>query len=182
MRSLATLTTAALLAGVLLPAPSARAEFIREMATGTFALVASDPTSMTFAFETSVVAEIGGLGIADIDGTAVQTFVAGDTDDFAGAATFIGAVPGDTLAVSFSGFITDIPGQSHASFAGGWEIIGGTGAYAGLVGDGNFSGSWFYTGADSGLVDMIWQGDVVPSPASMTLLALAGAVACLRRR
>jgi uncharacterized protein (TIGR03382 family) len=73
-------------------------------------------------------------------------------------------------------------GQANFSFSGLWETVSASGAYAGLTGSGDFSGSAYFTDGDSGVVDMIFQGDLVPTPATASLLALGGLVASRRRR
>jgi hypothetical protein len=166
---------------VALAGAAARADFIREVTTGTFEVIASDEFSLTASVDLVVVSEIGGWGIQTISGEVVQTFTDGEEDPISGFALFQGPNPEDVIEIILEGFITKSD-QPHASFAGEWETTSTGGAYEGLTGFGNFSGSNFFTSETGGLLDVVFQGDLVPAPASICLPGLAALAATRRRR
>ena len=154
--------------------------FIFEQSVGTFNVVAEDANTRDIAFDTAVAFEIGGLGILSIFGDYVQTFTGGSSDPIAGSAVFEGASNLDTLTVSFEGEIFD---DGFESFSGSWELTGSTGAYAQYTsGEGNNSGSYFFTSNDSGDMFMIFQGELVPTPGVLAIGGLGAGMLCARRR
>lgn len=172
----------AMTAGLIaLTAATAQADFIREVATGTFEVTSDDGVTRTMSHDLTVISEIGGWGILTIDADTEQTFQAGP-DPLTGTATFYGATPDDFIVVSMTGVLDSQDGQPNFSFSGLWETTSAGGDYAGLTGSGDFSGSGYFTDADSGIMDMIFQGDLVPTPATASLLALGGLFASRRRR
>lgn len=164
-----------------LSAVAARADFIRELGTGTFAVVSEDPNFRHLTTDLTVLSEIGGWGVLSFSTDMTQTFQAGP-DLLSGTAIFQGANPVDQIVLSISGLLDGIDGQPNFSYSGLWETTSAGGVYAGLYGSGDFSGSAYYTSADGGLVDGVFQGDLVPTPGAASLLALAGLAACRRRR
>lgn len=178
MRTHAIALAAGLIAGL---ATTAQADFIREVATGTFDVVSDDGTSRVLSHDLAVVSEIGGWGFLTIDAETEHTFQAG-SDPLTGTAFLYGATTDDFLEIALTGVLDGQSGQQNFSFSGLWETVDAGGAYAGLVGSGDFSGSGYYTANDSGLVDWIFQGDLVPAPASAALLGAAGLFATRRRR
>lgn len=164
-----------------LSAVAARADFIRELGTGTFDVVSEDASSRNLTTDLTVLSEIGGWGVLSFTTDMTQTFQAGP-DPLSGTAIFQGATAADQIVVTISGLLDGVDGQPNFSFSGLWETVSASGVYAGLSGSGDFSGSGYYTASDSGIVDAIFQGDLVPTPASASLLALAGLTALKRRR
>lgn len=164
-------------------AAGVQADFVRTVNTGSFELVSMTAVDADYTFLFSVVSQIGGLGFTGGTGKAHQVFTpAGIPDDFDGVFVLEGASPLDTMTVSFDGFLDGPPGASHASWAGTAIITGATGAYAGLVGVGDLSGSHFFTAPDGGLFDGVIQLDVIPTPGSAVLLGAAGLMVLRRRR
>lgn len=160
----------------------AQADFIREVASGTFTAT-DDGSVRTMSSDMVVLSEIGGWGFLSISADTEQTFQAG-ADTFSGSATFQGAGMDDWIMVSLSGTADSQDDQqdSNFSFSGLWEVVDANGTYEGLIGSGDFSGSAYFTGGDAGVVDMIFQGDLIPTPATASLMALGGLVAMRRRR
>ncbi len=164
-------------------AGSAQADFVRTVNTGAFDLVSVSATEADYTFLFSVVSQIGGLGFTGGIGSATQTFMPpGTPDDFDGIFVLEGPTGADTMTLEFHGFLVGPPGGSHASWAANVEIVGTTGVYAGLSGVGDLSGSSYFTTPTGGFFDGVIQLDVIPAPASVALLGLAGLVGIRRRR
>ncbi|HZW10864.1 MAG TPA: hypothetical protein VFF69_13265 [Phycisphaerales bacterium] len=159
----------------------AQADFIREVASGTFEVTSDDGFTRTMSNDLVVLSEIGGWGILSISADTEQTFQAG-ADTFSGTATFQGAGVDDMIVISLTGTADGQDGQQNFSFSGLWETVSASGTYEGLTGSGDFSGSAYFTADDSGVVDMIFQGDLVPTPATASLMVLGGLAATRRRR
>ena len=178
-RGMQTTAVAAVVAGFAMAA-TAGPLFIFEQSAGSFAVAFEDANSRNVSFETAVTFEIGGLGIAAIDGEYIQTFTGGSSDPIAGTAVFEGASNLDTLTVSFEGVVYD---DGFGSFSGSWELTGSTGAYAQYTsGQGNESGSYFFTTNDSGNMYTIFQGTLVPTPGVLAVGGLGAGLLAMRRR
>lgn len=96
----------------------------------------------------------------------------------AGAGTFTNAL-GDS--VTYTMVLDSVTNTaSTVSGSGSWLYTGGTGAYAGLAGDGTFAFT-INTTTNSSYSSFSGNLDAVPEPVSMGVLSL-GAVALLRRR
>ncbi len=179
MLAKSTLLAATLVAGV---ASSADAAFLRFLYTGEFEVIAASATDVDYSFDFVVVGpQIGGFGITSGAGTAKQTFAPGP-DGLDAIFVIEGPSPLDTMTIELAGFLVGPPGAPHGSFAGDLTITAASGAFAGLFGVGDMSGSMYFTSATGGLMDGVVQLDVVPAPASLALLASAGLVALRRRR
>lgn len=178
-RAVQSAAVAAVVAGLAVAA-SAGPLFIFEQSAGTFAVAFEDANTRNIEFETAVTFEVGGLGILSVDGEYIQTFTGGSSDPIAGTAVFEGASNLDTLTVSFEGVVFD---NGFGSFSGSWELIGSTGAYAQYTsGEGNNSGSYFFTADDSGNMYTIFQGTLVPTPGVLAIGGLGAGMLGMRRR
>ncbi|MFG0259093.1 MAG: hypothetical protein ACF8LK_01965 [Phycisphaerales bacterium JB041] len=178
-RGVRTAAAAAVVAG-LATAASAGPLFIFEQSAGSFTVAFEDANTRNILFETAVTFEVGGLGIVSIDGDYIQTFSGGSSDPISGTAVFEGASNLDTLTVSFDGVVYD---NGFGSFSGSWELTGSTGAYAQYTsGEGNNSGSYFFTTDDSGNMYTIFQGTLVPTPGVLAIGGLGAGMLATRRR
>ncbi len=174
MQRIATLGLALALGG------AAQADFIQVQAEGTFELVQVNQDQVDITFDAAVFAQVGGFGITAATGEASQLFTGDPTDDLLGTGELVGATQDDVLNISFEGVV--FPGDASATFAGTWEVTGATGAYDGLTGGGEMSGFYRFVDADSGQFGVVFQGDLVPAPATLALLGAAGLGLARRRR
>lgn len=79
----------------------------------------------------------------------------------AGTATFtLTAANGDTLVLE-SIFQNTVPDAGGAfTFGGDYEVLGGTGRFAGATGSGTVSGSGQLTSADAGVAEFSYEGTI----------------------
>ncbi len=170
--------------GVGVAAQEANADFLQYQGVGTFQVIGPKPNGVEFGFSTPVVAQIGGFGFTGFSGTVIQTFSANplDPDPIDGEGILVGATPGDTLMVEFHGLAFGTNPGSGAIGASA-SFFGGTGVYAGLSGDGDFSSWVILTSAFGGDTGLTLQGELVPAPGvPAALLASLGLAAARRRR
>jgi hypothetical protein len=134
--------------------------------------------------QTTVVGtQFGPYGFETVEGTFSAELGDPDLDGaFSGTFDLIGADPGDVLTIVAEGTTDNGFDETFFSYAGTWEVTGATGAYAGLTGAGDLSGSNFFDGKDAGFVSFQVQGVLVPTPAGFGLVAVAGLAAFRRRR
>lgn len=103
----------------------------------------------------------------------------GATQFLTGTAVWSGGP--DSLTVAFASAPVQSGSGFTASYAGTWTYTSGTGQYAGLTG----GGSWavVFNSASNLYSNHSFSGELnaVPEPASMTLFAIAGGAAVLRR-
>ncbi|MCB9845159.1 MAG: hypothetical protein H6811_04125 [Phycisphaeraceae bacterium] len=174
--------TAAVIATLAL-AGTANAQFIREVTTGGFDVTFEDAIERHLHIDATVVSEIGGMGFQTLSADIIQVFQpVGFADLLSGTATFTGANAGDTITLSLDGVLDGQAGQFSFSMSGLWDSTDAQGIYAGLSGSGDFSGSGFFTDVDTGVIDAIFQGEIIPAPGSAVAMALCGVVATRRRR
>ncbi len=168
-------------AAILALAGAAHADFFQTVSDGEFVETAVDGTSRTIEFETSIFDQIGPYGFVTADGEFTQTFVGPIMDELTGEVVLTGPDAGDTVVASYEGVF--FPGDNgDATFAGVWETTETTGIYAGLFGEGQFSGSYLFEEDEAGQFILIIQGELIPAPGAAALLGLGGLVAMRRRR
>lgn len=148
---------------------------------GPYTFTSLGPPIMGTSTQTASPAQSGGFAIQSykIDFTQAP----GSPAAFTGTFSFAGIGVTDIMSGTFSGSaIIEPPGSGMQSMAGTWMITSSSGAYAGLVGSGSFSGFFVAASPTAGTGGMTWLGSIVPTPGTAALLAAAGLVGVRRRR
>jgi len=177
MLKVSTIAALAACAGV------AHADFFFVGTEGDFEVTGMNGDEIEATQTTVVGTQFGPFGFTSVEGSFTATLGDPGTDGpFEGTFELFGADPGDVLTIEASGTTDNGFDESFFSYAATWEVIGATGAYEGLVGSGDLSGSNFFDGKDGGFVSFQVQGVLVPTPAAGVVLGLGGLVAFRRRR
>lgn len=168
----------AVLAGLT---PLASADFFQIQAEGTFELLEVHPDQINILFDAPIFAQVGGLGLNSVNGEATHQFTFGDPEDvFFGSGQLVGDTPDDILVYMFDAVM--FADDANATFAGTWEIGGGFGDFEGFTGSGQLSGFYLFNDDNAGQFGIVFQGDVVPAPATFAMLSIAALIRPRRRR
>lgn len=128
--------------------------------------------------DTAVGTQVGPFDFGTVTGEFEVTLT--DPGPASGTLDLVSTAGDGILTIEFDG--TVFGDDTTFSYAGNWTVLDGTGIYDGLTGSGDLSGSHFFTDADSGILTLTIQGDLVPAPATIALLGGAGLMLGRRRR
>ncbi len=163
-------------AGTIASVAQADAFFI--VTEGVFDITDVNGDVYTGELATTVGTQVGPFDFGSVTGGFEATLT--DPGPISGSFSLISSGGDGTVEIGYEG--TVVGDDVTFSYAANWSVTDATGIYDGLTGDGDLSGSHFFTGIDDGIVSLTIQGDLVPAPATLALLGVGGLVASRRRR
>ncbi len=159
-------------------ASAAQADFFLVGTEGSFEVTDTNGDVIDATLETTVQTQFGGFNFQDVSGSFTANLI--DGGDITGSLDLNGVADIDVISIDFTGTVDD--GDDFFSYAGSWTVSGASGIYDGLTGAGTLSASSFFQQADGGFTTLDVQGDLVPAPATIAILAGAGLGMTRRRR
>ena len=174
------LCTMAVVAGL---AASASADFFFIGSEGDFVVTGGAGDVIEGDISTTVGTQFGPYAFEVVEGSFSNELGDPDVDGaFSGTYELFGPNDGDILTIEASGVTVNGIDDSFFSYTGTWTVTGASGAYEGLTGAGDLSGSSFFDGDNDGFASLQIQGVLVPTPAGLALLGMGGLFAARRRR